>query len=91
MKANSRVKSFIPVKNFKMIDGKQCMVKVGYDIKGSTYGFRVAEYDQKHLLIIDPLLASTFIGGPCFLMTVKAGQNGQIRIASQPGQPQMIQ
>jgi len=48
---------------YQVIDGKQCMVKVGYDIKGSTYGFQIAEYDQNHPLIIDPLLASTFIGG----------------------------
>jgi len=48
---------------YQVIEGKQRVVKVGYDIKGNTYGFRVAEYDQNYPLIIDPLLASTFIGG----------------------------
>ena len=48
---------------YQVIDGTQRVVKVGYDIKDNTYGFRVAEYDQNHPLIIDPLLASTFIGG----------------------------
>jgi len=48
---------------YQVIDGTQRVVKAAYDVKGNTYSFRVAEYDQNHPLIIDPLLASTFIGG----------------------------
>lgn len=48
---------------YQVIDGKQRVVEAAYDVKGNTYGFRVAEYDRSYPLIIDPLLASTFIGG----------------------------
>ena len=48
---------------YQVIDGKRKTVNAAYDVKGNTYGFLVAEYDRSHPLIIDPLLASTFIGG----------------------------
>ncbi len=48
---------------YQMIDGKHKNVNAAYDVKERTYGFQVAEYDHAHPLIIDPLLASTFIGG----------------------------
>jgi hypothetical protein len=48
---------------YQVIDGKRKSVTVAYDVKGKTYGFRVDEYDRSHPLVIDPLLASTFVGG----------------------------
>jgi hypothetical protein len=48
---------------FQEIDGKRKLVKVSYDVKGKAYGFQADAYDHNHPLIIDPLLASTFIGG----------------------------
>ena len=38
-------------------------VEVAYAIDDNTYGFRVGAYDTTRPLVIDPLLASTFIGG----------------------------
>ncbi|MBI5376572.1 MAG: SBBP repeat-containing protein [Candidatus Schekmanbacteria bacterium] len=53
---------------YQEIDGKTVEVKVEYIIANEkpspfTYGFKVASYDKTYPLIIDPLLASTFIGG----------------------------
>jgi len=49
---------------YQMIGGKRKPVEVAYVIhKGTNYGFKIGNYDKKRPLIIDPLLASTFIGG----------------------------
>ncbi len=50
---------------YQMIGGKKFDVTAHYDLKSSdfTYGFRVGNYDKNYPLIVDPLLASTFIGG----------------------------
>ncbi len=43
--------------------GKQELVAVAYVVKGSEYGFKVGEYDKTKELVIDPILAATFLGG----------------------------
>jgi hypothetical protein len=44
--------------------GRKDTVEVAYALyEGNVYGFKVGDYDKKQALIIDPLLASTFIGG----------------------------
>ena len=50
---------------YQWIDGKKRIAKVEYKIiKGekNTYSFLVEDYDPNYELIIDPLIASTFIG-----------------------------
>jgi hypothetical protein len=42
--------------------GNRENVEIVYAIRGNGYGFKVGEYDNSRELIIDPLLASTFIG-----------------------------
>ena len=44
-------------------DGKREQVTVAYEVDGDSYGFTVGDYDRRRPLVIDPLLASTFIGG----------------------------
>lgn len=57
---------------YQEIEGKRVEVEVNYNLLKSeiqnpkselTYGFTVGEYDKTRELIIDPLLASTFLGG----------------------------
>lgn len=48
---------------YQEIDGKRVDVPVAYQVKGKTYGFKVGDYDNTRELVIDPLLASTLIGG----------------------------
>ena len=48
---------------YQMVDGKRQLVDVAYALADGHYGFKVGEYDKYHELVIDPLLASTYIGG----------------------------
>jgi hypothetical protein len=48
---------------FQIIEGKKQPVDVSYVVKDNEYGFKLGKYDRNRELIIDPLLASTFIGG----------------------------
>lgn len=45
------------------VDGSRREVRVSYDLRGDDrYGFAVGEYDRGRPLVIDPLLAGTFLG-----------------------------
>ncbi|MFC2133571.1 SBBP repeat-containing protein [Bacteroidota bacterium] len=48
---------------FQIVDGKKNFIDVEYTISGNNYGFKIDDYDHSKDLIIDPLIASTFIGG----------------------------
>ncbi|NOZ69909.1 MAG: hypothetical protein GXP46_11880, partial [Deferribacteres bacterium] len=52
---------------YQEIDGRRVEVAANYIIssqgQGLTYGFQVGKYDNTKPLVIDPLLASTFLGG----------------------------
>ena len=48
---------------YQYVSSAKVDVEVEYLIKDTTYGFIVKEYDPRYELIIDPLLASTFLGG----------------------------
>ncbi len=48
---------------YQIINGKRVNVSVSYFVNGSYYGFKVGNYNKSCNLIIDPLLASTYLGG----------------------------
>lgn len=48
---------------YQEIAGNHVDVPVAYQVEGNTYGFTLGSYDRNQELIIDPLLASTLIGG----------------------------
>jgi len=48
---------------YQEIDGGRRDVAVAYNVRGDQYGFEVGTYDPARALVIDPLLASTFLGG----------------------------
>nr|NQU90710.1 SBBP repeat-containing protein [Bacteroidota bacterium] len=48
---------------YQEIEGEKTFVDVAYWINNNTYGFSVGDYDPSNELVIDPLIASTFLGG----------------------------
>lgn len=48
---------------FQHIDGQKVSIDVEYAIREDSYGFRLGSFDPDHLVVIDPLIASTFLGG----------------------------
>jgi len=70
---------------FQSIDGVQSHVDVSYFVQGNTYGFEVGSYDPRYTLIIDPLLASTFIGGSAtdFVNAIALDNSGNVFVAGE--------
>ncbi|MBN2565666.1 MAG: SBBP repeat-containing protein [Candidatus Eisenbacteria bacterium] len=48
---------------YQLSDGKARRVAVEYSVEGNAYGFLVGDYDSAADLVIDPLLASSYLGG----------------------------
>ena len=47
---------------YQWINGEQRFAKAAYRVEQTTYSFHVEGYDPNYELVIDPFLASTFIG-----------------------------
>jgi ribosomal protein L5 len=48
---------------YQVGSGGREAVEVAYAVRGREYGFRVGAYDPQKTLVIDPILAATFLGG----------------------------
>ncbi len=59
---NGNIKFTKPVA-YQIINNKKEHIEVAYTAKGKTYGFKTDDYNPDYELVIDPLIASTFVGG----------------------------
>jgi len=59
---NGRIAFSKPVAYQETGQGRR-YVPAAYNVTGATYGFQVGSFDRGRELVIDPLLAATFIGG----------------------------
>ncbi|MBN2106918.1 MAG: SBBP repeat-containing protein [Deltaproteobacteria bacterium] len=60
-------------------------VDIAYVVKGHHYGFKVGRYDTSRELVIDPLLASTFLGGqgPDYAKAIITDSSGNVYVGGQ--------
>lgn len=54
---------FTPPAAYQVKGSRRHEISVSYELRGSEYGFLTGEYDKTLPLVIDPLLASTYMGG----------------------------
>ena len=47
-------------------------MEAAYAMQGNEYGFKVAGYDRARQLVIDPILAATFLGGVMVMISMLA-------------------
>ena len=59
---NGQVRFTAPIA-YQERDGVRHSVAAAYTLHGSTYGFRVGNYDPTVPLVVDPVLQSTYVGG----------------------------
>ena len=69
---------------YQEIEGRKEYVEARYVLKGrSRYGFKIGRYNTDYPLVIDPLLASTFIGGGSYdyATAVAIDSSGDVYVA----------
>jgi len=82
IETNQSVVKFTKPVAYQENDGKHD-VEVSYRVNGNEYGFKVGDYDKTKGLVIDPLLASTFLGGTDNdrITSISIDTNGDIYVA----------
>ncbi|MBI5376829.1 MAG: SBBP repeat-containing protein [Candidatus Schekmanbacteria bacterium] len=69
---------------YQDIRGEKNYIQASYNVSDDnlTYGFKVASYNHDYPVIIDPLLASTFLGGTNedVIFGIAFGQNGEVYV-----------
>lgn len=68
---------------YQIDNGEKTGIKIAYAVNDDEYGFSVGNYNIEDTLIIDPLLASTFLGGNGLdeVHSIGADSEGNIYIA----------
>jgi len=68
---------------YQINNGEKTGIKIAYAVNDDKYGFSVGNYNKEDTLIIDPLLASTFLGGNGLdeVHSIGADSEGNIFIA----------
>jgi hypothetical protein len=74
---------------FQEDQGKKQFVEAAYVVRGSEYGFKVGDYDRTRELVIDPILAATFLGGHSSddLFALALDSTGNVYVAGSTGSP----
>ncbi len=72
---------------YQIINGKRVNVSVSYIINGTSYGYKTGEYNKNFRLIIDPLLASTYLGGSSYdgINDIAVGKDGYVYVTGYTG------
>jgi len=81
--ADGHLKQRRPVA-YQTINGVRKEVEARYRLAGREVRFQLGRYDQRHALVIDPVLVySTYFGaiGDQYINTVAAGTNGSVYLA----------
>ncbi len=69
---------------YQDIAGTRTFVEAAYVVSGASYGFALGAYDRTRPLVIDPLLASTFLGGGSddgMCAAIEVDEDGNIYVA----------
>jgi len=59
-------------------NGDRRYIEIEYETQGTEYGFRLGDYDRSKVLIIDPLLVSTFLGRSGRITSIARDGDGNI-------------
>ena len=67
---------------YQDINGERNYIDINYSINKNSYGFELGNYDNSQSLVIDPLIASTYIGQNCNdrLLDIKVDNENNIYV-----------
>ncbi len=76
---------------WQRIGGKRLPVQVSYTVSAHDYGFRLGDYDHSRSVVIDPMIRTTYLGGPNGTSDAAAMQvqssNGNVYLAGTTTSP----
>ncbi len=67
---------------YQDVNSQRNYVAAAYVTDGYEYGFKLGDYDKNEMVIIDPLIASTYLGGSNydFIYSTASDENGNIYV-----------